>query len=66
MKFGKKKRRELTRGNQIMNKKFAENWLDKLKDSQWNKDIEKATSLFTQTTFYQETPFMKPYTTFDE
>lgn len=49
-----------------MNKKFAEKWLDKLKDAQWNKDIEKATSLFTQTTFYQETPFMKPYTTFDE
>lgn len=45
---------------------FASGWLEKLKNSWWNKDIEKVTSLFTKTTFYQETPFMKPYTTFDE
>ena len=45
---------------------FANKWLTELKEAWWNKDIEKATSLFTKTTFYQETPFMKPYTTFDE
>lgn len=45
---------------------FASDWLEKLKKYWWSKDIEKATSLFTKTTFYQETPFMKPYTTFDE
>lgn len=45
---------------------FASEWLEKLKKYWWNKDIEKATSLFTKTTFYQETPFMTPYTTFEE
>lgn len=45
---------------------FASDWLEKLTKYWWSKDIEKATSLFTKTTFYQETPFMKPYTTFDE
>lgn len=49
-----------------MDRKFAEQWLNNLKEAQWNKDIEKATSLFTKTTFYQETPFMKTYTTFEE
>lgn len=49
-----------------MNKEFAEKWLSKLKDYWLNKDIEKAVSLFTKTTFYQETPFLKPYTTLDE
>lgn len=28
--------------------------------------IVQAVSLFTKTIFYQETPFMKPYTTLDE
>lgn len=49
-----------------MNKKFAEEWLNKLKKYWFDKDIEKAVSLFTHTTFYQETPFMKPYTTVEE
>ena len=49
-----------------MDRKFAEQWLNSLKEAWWNKDIKKATSLFTKTTFYQETPFMKPYTTFEE
>lgn len=49
-----------------MNGKFAEEWLNKLKEYWFNKDIEKAVSLFTKTTFYQETPFMKPYTTIEE
>ena len=49
-----------------MNREFAEKWLNKLKIYWFNKDIESAVSLFTKTTFYQETPFMKPYTTIDE
>lgn len=49
-----------------MNKQFAENWLDKLKSYWFNKDIEGAVSLFQNTTYYQETPFMEPYTTLDE
>lgn len=49
-----------------MNKKFALEWLNKLKDYWFNKDIESAVSLFKNTTFYQETPFMKAYTTLEE
>lgn len=49
-----------------MNREYAEKWLNKLKDYWINKDIEGAVSLFTKTTFYQETPFMKPYTTIEE
>ena len=50
----------------IMNKDFAEAWLNKLKEYWFNKDIEKAVSLFAKTIYYQETPFMKPYTTIEE
>lgn len=49
-----------------MNKEFVLDWLNKLKNYWFNKDIERAVSLFTKTTFYQETPFMKPYTTLEE
>lgn len=49
-----------------MNKEFVEDWLNKLKQYWFNKEIENAVSLFKKTTFYQETPFMNPYTTFDE
>ena len=49
-----------------MDKKFIEQWLNDLKMFWQNKDIEKATSLFKNTTFYQESPFLKPYTTFEE
>ena len=49
-----------------MTRDFAEEWLNKLKDYWFNKDIKKAVSLFTKTSFYQETPFMKPYTTIKE
>ena len=49
-----------------MNRQYAEKWLNKLKDYWINKDIDSAVSLFTKTTFYQETPFMKPYTTIQE
>ena len=49
-----------------MNKDFVQDWLNKLKKYWLNKDIESAVSLFTKTTFYQETPFMKGYTTLEE
>lgn len=49
-----------------MNREYVENWLNKLKVYWFNKDIDNAIALFKNTTFYQETPFMKPYTTFDE
>ena len=49
-----------------MNIEFATRWLDNLKSYWYDKDIEKAVSLFDKTTFYQETPFMKPYTTTQE
>lgn len=45
-----------------MNKQFVEEWLQKLKEYWFRKDIESAVSLFQNTTFYQENPFMKPYT----
>ena len=46
--------------------KFGNEWLNKLKVYWLNKDIDKAVALFNKTTFYQETPFMKPYTTIEE
>ncbi len=49
-----------------MEVKFVEEWLQKLKEYWYNKDIEKAVSLFEKTKFYQETPFMMPYTTIKE
>ncbi len=49
-----------------MDKQFVEEWLNKLKDYWFNKDIDNAVSLFKSTTFYQETPFMKPYTNLEE
>ncbi len=49
-----------------MNKDFVNSWLNKLKEFWFNKDIENAVSLFKNTKFYQETPFMKPYTTLEE
>lgn len=49
-----------------MNRDFDEKWLNKLREYWFNKDIENAVSLFNKTTFYQETPFMKPYTSIEE
>ncbi len=49
-----------------MTMEFVEQWLNNLKEYWFNKDIESAVSLFTKTTYYQETPFMKPYTTIEE
>ena len=50
----------------MIDKEFAENWLEKLKIYWFNKDIDKACNLFTKTKYYQETPFMKPFENFDE
>lgn len=49
-----------------MEREFVNDWLDKLKQYWFSKDINKAVSLFDKTTFYQETPFMKPYTNIKE
>lgn len=49
-----------------MTREFAKEWLNNLKECWFNKDIKSAVSLFKNTTFYQETPFMKPYTTIEE
>jgi len=45
---------------------FADKWLKRLKEAWKSKDIESAVSLFVKTTFYQETPFLEPFTTFEE
>ncbi|MBR0427440.1 MAG: hypothetical protein IJK18_04510 [Clostridia bacterium] len=49
-----------------MKQEFINDWLNNLKEYWFNKDIDKAVGLFSKTTFYQETPFMKPYTTLEE
>ncbi len=49
-----------------MNRKFVEQWLNDLREYWLNKDVINAVSLFNKTTFYQETPFMEPYTTIEE
>ena len=49
-----------------LDEKFVKNWLNKLKEYWFNKDIDKAVALFSNTEFYQETPFMKPYNNIDE
>lgn len=50
----------------MISKEFAQNWLEQLKKFWYEKDIEKACSLFTKTEFYQETPFIEPFLTLDE
>jgi hypothetical protein len=49
-----------------VNRKFVEQWLNDLREYWLNKDIINAVSLFNKTTFYQETPFIEPYTTIEE
>ncbi len=43
---------------------YAEYWLKKLKENWMNKNWKEAASLFKNTTYYQETPFMKAYTNY--
>lgn len=49
-----------------MEKIELENWLNHLKDYWYQKDVEGVSSLFQKTIYYQETPFDKPYTTYEE
>ena len=35
-----------------MNREYVEEWLNKLKEYWFNKDIENVTNLFRNTTFY--------------
>lgn len=49
-----------------MDRKYIEDWLDILKESWLNKDSSRVASLFTNTNFYQETPFLLPYTKYEE
>lgn len=49
-----------------MEKENVENWLKRLREYWLDKDIFNIMTLFKNTTFYQETPFLKPYTTFEE
>ena len=49
-----------------MDRKYVETWLNILKESWLKKDYDKAASLFTNTNYYQETPFLTPYTKYDE
>ncbi len=49
-----------------MNRDFAIDWLNKLKEYWFNKDVDNAVSLFNKTTYYQENPYMEPYTTIEE
>ena len=50
----------------MIKKEVAEKWLYKLKMYWQEKNIDGACSLFTNTKFYQETPFMKPFLTMEE
>lgn len=49
-----------------MKRENVENFLMKLKRYWLNKDVENAALLFKKTVFYQEMPFIVPYTTFEE
>lgn len=49
-----------------LNREFVEDWINKLKTYWFDKDIDKAVSLFVKTVFYQETPFMKPFKNIEE
>lgn len=49
-----------------MNIEFINKWLNQLKDYWTNKNIDGIKTIFNKTTYYQETPFMKPYTNIDE
>lgn len=50
----------------MIKREFAEKWIYKLKKYWLEKNIGGACSLFTNTKFYQETPFIKPFLTIEE
>lgn len=49
-----------------MKRENAELWLNTLQDYWFNKDIENVMTLFTKTIYYQESPFLTPFTTYKE
>lgn len=49
-----------------MTLEFVNEWLEKLREYWLNKEGNKAANLFRNTTFYQETPFVTPYTKYEE
>lgn len=49
-----------------MSKEFIEKWLENLKINWLNKDIDNIINIFKNTTYYQESPFIKPYTNIKE
>lgn len=50
----------------MIKREFAEKWIYKLKKYWLEKNIDGVCSLFTNTNFYQETPFIKPFLTIEE
>ena len=50
----------------MIKREFAEKWIYKLKKYWLEKNIDGVCSLFTNTKFYQETPFIKPFLTIEE
>ena len=50
----------------MIKREFAEMWICKLKKYWLEKNIDGVCSLFTNTKFYQETPFIKPFLTIEE
>ena len=50
----------------MIKREFAEKWIYKLKKYWLEKNIDCVCSLFTNTKFYQETPFIKPFLTIEE
>ena len=50
----------------MIKREFAEKWIYKLKKYWLEKNIGGVCSLFTNTKFYQETPFIKPFLTIEE
>ena len=50
----------------MIKREFAEKWIYKLKKYWLEKNIDGACSLFINTKFYQETPFIKPFLTIEE
>ena len=50
----------------MIKREFAEKWIHKLNKYWLEKNIDGVCSLFTNTKFYQETPFIKPFLTIEE
>ena len=50
----------------MIKQEFAEKWIYKLKKYWLEKNVDGACSLFINTKFYQETPFIKPFLTIEE